>query len=270
MSLIRFPASMRSPPLHRLVRATLPVPPTLVEPDTTRSIRLQTNIPFRTEQFWVHSPGPDLLVTSLLAGNCSLLAGWDPIAAETWDLDMVTRAVEAALAAGWRPRDPDDGHPLYARLRIQEMAVAIGIDLRVEVRNPTAEPVLFKATFVGTALEPSSGRAPVGVDFHGPFDPSSAPKPFRFDDLGKKFMKPEPEPEPESLPETMPPPAEPDEKGLDCPTCGAVPGDGCHGLRAGKFHPARGLGPGECVGCRALAASRAGGIRSVCVFCGKG
>lgn len=262
--------SLRSPSPYRLVRATLPVPPTLIEPGTTRSIYLHSHIPFRIVQFWVHSPGPDLLVTRLLCGNCSLLASWEPIAAETWDLDMVTRAVEAALAAGWGPRHPDDEHPLYARLRVQEMTLDIGYVLCVEVRNPTAEPVLFKATFVGTALESPSEQAPVGVNFHGPFDPSSAPRPFRFDDLGKMATVPKPEPLPEPLPETLPPPAEPDGEGSDCPTCGAAPGDRCHGLRAGKFHPTRGLGPGECVGCRALAASRAGGIRSVCVLCGKG
>lgn len=254
------PARYGSPSPMRVVRATIGFAPATIEPKTSYYIVARPQVAFRLSQLWIFSPGPDLLIEELKVGNISLLHAYEPIPAELWDIDAITRAVDAAVRAGWTSPD-GSAHPLYERLKIPSETCSVGMNIAVQVRNPTDSPLAFRAAVQGIALDGGGGFSH-SDDFttHPPFEEP------RFDDVARA-APPRPAPETPVTPTEPPPATERDPLGAPCRACGATAGTPCHAVPKGKSHPVRGLRPGECPGCPR--AAWALGMRAACNLCGK-
>jgi hypothetical protein len=238
---------------YRVCRATLPVKITTITPRTEHRVSVCPQIPFRILEICTYSPGPDLLVSDVHAGNITLFASAGSIPAETWDIVAITKAVEVAFRAGWRPRE-GERHPLYDRMRVTPVTLDVGLAIAIYLHNPTDEPITFRASIHGLTY-----------DRHSPFDDKEdLDDVVRFDDLYVGESSGQTEPAPVVPPK---PPASASELDVACRSCGAAPGKPCVAVPRGVFHPARRLQAGGCSGCPRKA--WAAGMRAKCNFCGK-
>jgi hypothetical protein len=249
---------------NRVVRATLPLESEDIRPGCTQYVTARPQVPFRLLEVWTYSPGPHLLVSDIRVGNMSLLASSGSVPAEAWDIVAVTRAVEIAMKAGWIPATPDTPHPLYNRLKITPETASPGVNIMMLLWNPTTEPLPFRASLHGLALDNGGGGYGSTV-IHDEYDVNGQSK-ARFDDLvpGDSLRASPTEPAPAPTP---PPASAPTAFDVPCRTCGAALGQACIGMGRGKTHPARGLKPGECSACPRVYWAR--GLQSKCNFCGK-
>jgi len=249
----------------RIFRATLPVQRVEVAPKTRYRVAVQPYVAFRFLELWTYSPGPDLLVNDIHVGNITLLANGYPIPAEAWDIVAVTRAVEVAIAGGWKAK-PGERHPLYDRLLVSPETASPGMNINFHLENPTDRSLFFVASVHGLAIDADRYGAGYGdMIVHGYHGESAAPPVYRFDDLvPRRVPDTEPPPAPTAPPKIAP---RPGPLTVMCRTCGAAPGAPCVATAKGKTHPARGLLPGECSGCPRKYWKQ--GLRATCNFCGK-
>lgn len=258
---------VRYPPIQRIVRMPLPFDETEVMPGQTFMIRSQPHLPFRLAQLWTFSPGPDFWVHDLRVGNLSMFCASGGVPAECWDIVAITLAVKVAMEAGWTPDLVGGAHPLYERLKIQSETCRVGTSVFIVVENRGSIPAKFKCVIQGYAIDVSGC-----VDFEDseeskPYLPAinvSVPVPAVVGNRtglvhipgGKGLIAP-----------IQPPVGVLTPIDALCGACGAMPGAGCSGVGKDKFHPTRGLKPGECPGCPRAAWAK--GFQSKCNFCGK-